>query len=122
VGVRIFGFFAAQGGIFTGIGRFFNERSISFFCVDDRVFLFGFLVYIINQLADIEADKKMADCLDRQRIVSLKAAKITAGAPIVSLAVPLLFANTPSLYFPYSQWLSVRYIASGAQAFGQAVF
>jgi len=50
-------------------------------------------VYIINQLADIEADKKNGGLpLIASGIVSLKAAKITAWcAAIVSLAVPLLF-------------------------------
>jgi 4-hydroxybenzoate polyprenyltransferase len=67
-------------------------------------------VYITNQLADIEADKKNGGLpLIASGIVSIKAAKITAWcAAIVSLAVPLF-------YFKYAiALLSLFSMAIGA--------
>ena len=92
----IFGFFAAQGGLFHRHWPLFS------FSLQVRSFLWMVIfsgsvsfVYIINQLADIEADRKNGGLpLIASGIVSVKAASITACcAAIVSLGLPLLFCK-----------------------------
>jgi 4-hydroxybenzoate polyprenyltransferase len=92
----IFGFFAAQGGIFHRHWPLFS-MGIQF---HSFVWMVVFscsvsFVFIINQLADIEADKKNNGLpLIARGIVSIKAATITAWcAAIVSLALPLIFCK-----------------------------
>ena len=92
----IFGFFAAQGGIFHRHWPLFS-MGIQF---HSFVWMVVFscsvsFVFIINQLADIEADKKNNGLpLIASGIVSIKAATITAWcAAIVSLALPVIFCK-----------------------------
>jgi 4-hydroxybenzoate polyprenyltransferase len=125
-GYGIFGLFRAAGGNAFRHWPYFSSGKQAHSLLWMVVFSCSVsMVYVINQLADIEADKKNGGLpLMADGIVSIKAATITAViAGVLSIAAPLAFCKySIALLLAFSMVLGALYSCRPTRLSGRPYF
>lgn len=99
-GFALFGYFHGCGGNIAGIPELWRESNVSLFLWIVVFSISAGSVYVLNQIADIEVDKKNGGFpLLANGIVSRRDAWIAAGiAAVISIALPVFYGH-PAIGF-----------------------